>query len=100
MAAPFASLEQRVTSAVFKRLANADALLGGVAVSGIFDAGYALGDVGPIGMSGVQPVFSLPSVSVPADPVGAILTIGARSYTVAVHEADGAGMSRLVLELA
>ncbi len=78
------------------------ATLGGSAVvQGVFDNGYALGSVGLVGMSGTQPTFTLPTDSVtPADPIGQSLVIGARSFTVAAHEPDGTGVSRLILEVA
>jgi hypothetical protein len=77
------------------------ATLGGNAVRGVFDNGFALGSVGLVGMSGTQPTYTLPTASVtPADPVGQPLVIGAEVYAVAAHEPDGTGVSRLVLELA
>jgi len=77
------------------------ATLGGNAVRGVFDNGFALGSVGLVGMSGTQPTYTLPTASVtPADPVGQALVIGADVYAVAAHEPDGTGVSRLVLELA
>ena len=76
------------------------ATLNGVAVSGIFDAPLALGGVGEYGMASTQPAYTLPGASVPANPVGLALVIGATSYVVAAHEPDGTGVSRLLLERA
>jgi hypothetical protein len=76
------------------------ATLGAVAVQGIFDKGYALGNVGMVGMAGNQPMYYLPTASVSGDPVGTTLTVGAESYLVVAHEPDGTGVSRLVLEVA
>ena len=76
------------------------ATLNGVAVAGIFDTPLALGVVGEYGMASTQPAYTLPSVSVPANPVGLALVIGATSYVVAAHEPDGTGVSRLLLERA
>ena len=107
MFAPFAALETRLNRAVFSRLANADAYLDWTPVSGIFDNTSALGNVGPYGMSTSMPVFTLASDQVPADVVGKPLAIGEDTatttqvrYTVAAHEPDGTGISRLILELA
>ena len=61
MPAPFAALQQSVTSAVFASLANADATVGGVAQRVIFDNGYELGNVGLQGMSSTQPTLILPT---------------------------------------
>lgn len=72
--------------------------LGGAAVSGIFDNGYALGSVGPFGMASTQPVLTLATASVPANPVGITAVVGGGAYLVAAHEPDGTGISRLLLE--
>lgn len=74
--------------------------VGGAAVSAIFDNGYALGSVGPIGMASSQPSLMLASASVPANPVGTAVLVGAANYVVGAHEPDGTGMSRLLLEAA
>ncbi len=75
------------------------ATLGGVAVAGIFDNGYALGSVGTFGMASTQPSLTLPTASVPANPVGMAVVVGGSSYLVAAHEPDGTGISRVLLEL-
>lgn len=71
--------------------------LAGVAVTGIFDAAYQLADVGT-GMAGTAPVLTLPTSAVPPSPVGAAVVVNAVTYTVAAHEPDGTGVSRLLLE--
>lgn len=71
--------------------------LDGVPIVGILDKGYALGDVGLVGMASTQPVFICPTPA--GDPVGRVLTVGADSYVVAAHEPDGTGVSRLLLEV-
>lgn len=75
------------------------AVLDGVAVVGILDKGYALGNVGLVGMAGNQPMFILSTAQVDGDPVGQTLTVGTDSYIVAAHEPDGTGVSRLMLEV-
>lgn len=74
--------------------------VGGVVVSAIFDNGYVLGSVGPIGMASSQPSLMLASANVPANPVGTAVLVGAANYVVGAHEPDGTGMSRLLLEAA
>ena len=74
-----------------------EATLAGQPVRGILDRGYALGNVGLVGMAGTQPVFICPTPA--GDPVGQLLKIGANSYVVAAHEPDGTGVSRLLLEV-
>ena len=100
MPAPFAALESRVTNAVFAHLANVDATVNGVAVSGIFDNGFALGSVGVTGIAGAQPTLTLPTSVLAGEAVGQAVTVNAVAYTVAAHEPDGTGMSRLLLERA
>jgi Phage Head-Tail Attachment len=97
--ARFATLESRLTTAVFSHLANAEAQIGGGApVPGIFDNGYALGAVG-IGMAGTQPTITLATASVSGEAVGQTLVVNGSSYYVAAHEPDGTGVSRLLLEV-
>lgn len=76
------------------------ATVGGSAVSAIFDNGYALGSVGPIGMASSQPMLTLATADVPANPVGTAVVVAAGNYTVGAHEPDGTGISRLMLEAA
>ena len=76
------------------------ATLGGVAVQGIFDKAYQLGDVGGAGMAQTAPVLTLATAGVPADPVGTTVVVNGVSYTVAAHEPDGTGVSLLLLEKA
>ena len=97
--APFAALEARLNQAVFLRLANTMAVVDSVAdIAAIFDNAYALGSVGPYGMASTQPVLTLRTQDVPADPVGKSAVVGAITYLVAAHEPDGTGVSRLLLE--
>ena len=72
----------------------------GVTVAAIFDNANALGSVGPYGMASTQPTLTLPTTSVPANPVGLSAVVGAVTYLVAAHEPDGTGVSRLLLEAA
>lgn len=76
------------------------ATVGGVAVGIIFDNGYALGNVGLMGMASSQPAITLKTSDVPANPVGSAVTVGSVAYVVGAHEPDGTGLSRLVLETA
>lgn len=76
------------------------ATLGGVAVVGLFDQAHELGNVGLVGMAGTQPVFTLATASLAGDPVGQPLVVNATTYSVAAHEPDGTGLSRLLLERA
>jgi len=72
--------------------------IGGETVAVIFSNGYALGGVGPIGMASSQPMLTLATSAVPADPVGTALVVNNTTFTIAAHEPDGTGISRLMLE--
>lgn len=74
------------------------ATVGGATVSAIFDNGYALGGAGALGMASSQPMLTLATAHVPADPVGTSVVVGGVTYTVGAHEPDGTGISRLMLE--
>ena len=87
-------------AAYFTDFAANSCTVGGVNVRAIFDNGYALGDVGMVGISGSQPVLTVRSASVPASPVGLAAVVGGVSYVVAAAEPDGTGLSRLLLERA
>ena len=74
------------------------ATVDGQSMSVIFDAAYAMGDVGPYGMSSVAPMVTLPTAKVPADPIGKSVVVNGKNYLVTVHQPDGTGISTLTLE--
>lgn len=110
MAASFAALESRLNQAVILRLANVDATLNGLAVSGIFDSGYEdaslYDNYGPAGSS---PRFTfdgsvenwLDYFLMPAKYAGLLLTVttgaGAGTYRVANALQETNGMVTLHL---
>lgn len=96
MVAPFAALEARVNGAVFRRLSNADGVLSGVPVQGIFHNEYLLEDVGG-GVASSGPAFELASGDVPANVAGASLVVNAVTYKVVEPMPDGTGVTVLRL---
>lgn len=99
--APFAALESRVTNAVFARLANSAVVIDGAPeVGGIFDDGFVIGSVGPMGMGGTQPSVAVASTVVPPAVVGLPVTVAGVPYIVADAQPDGTGITRLILEVA
>ncbi|TXH90350.1 MAG: hypothetical protein E6Q78_05260 [Rhodoferax sp.] len=96
MATAFATLEARVNAAAIKQLANAEAILDGQEVIGIFDATPAIFNM----LAGSSPTFLLASASVPADPRNLAMVIGATSYVVREYTHDGTGLCTLKLEAA
>jgi hypothetical protein len=101
MTASFAALEARVNAAVFARLSNADATLGGVPVTGILDAGYDDQRLAGFGPAGSTPTFTLAASSVPARPEGLLLVVsagpGAGTYRVGNAYPDATGLVALHL---
>lgn len=77
---------------------SAAVTIGGSSASAIFDAGYARGDVGLVGMAGSAPTLMLPTADVASDVIGQTAVVGLVNYTVVEHQPDGTGVSTLVLE--
>ena len=100
MPKPFALLEARTAAAAFSRLSNCAASIENVAVDAIFANGYAAGQVGALGMASSQPALALPTVQVPANPVGLRVTVDGQAYLIADARNDGTGETHLLLELA
>lgn len=73
--------------------------LNGVTVTAIFDREYAVAEVGG-GVASTAPALTLKTADVPASPVGKSAVVSGTNYTVAEHQADGTGMSVLLLEVA
>ena len=108
MPKPFALLEARTAAAAFRRLSNCAAFIenlnesdnGDVRVDAIFANGYAAGQVGALGMASSQPTLALPTVQVPANPVGLRVTVDGQAYLITDAHNDGTGETHLLLELA
>lgn len=101
MALPFAALVARANALVMSRLADTEATLGGVAVTGILESGFEDATVAGFGVAGSSPRFTLAGASVPAKPEGLALVVtsgpGAGSYKVGNAYPDGTGMTTLHL---
>ncbi len=87
------ALQDRTNTAVIAAFGEA-VVLDGSTVRGVFDTMPATFD----GVAGSAPIFQLASASVPADPRGLALVIGADSYTVREYTHDGSGLCTLKLE--
>lgn len=72
----------------------------GQARRAIFDAGTRFGSVATAGIASTQPMLTIATADISADPVGQTVVVGATSYVVAAHDADGTGISTLMLERA
>lgn len=72
----------------------------GADVPVIFDNGYALGNVGALGVADGQPTALASSADLDGLGVGDLLRIGAQNYAVASLQPDGTGMTLAVLERA
>lgn len=94
MAAAFSSLEGRVNAAIFRKLANADAVVAGGSFSVIFDNAYT-GILGAIESSG--PACTARTSDVPFVVQGTQITINAVEYAVTGVHPDGTGVTLLTL---
>jgi len=81
--------------AVFLSDFGVAATVGGVALRGIFDNGYA--DAFGI-VSGSAPVLLISTTAAPAVAHGSAVVIGSDSFTVREIQPDGLGMTRLLLQ--
>jgi hypothetical protein len=101
MTMPFASLMARTNALVMNRLANTEATLCGVAVTGILTAGHDDTTFAGPGAAGSSPSFVLAAASTPPAPRGLLLVIAtgvaAGNYKVTYHEPDGTGLVTLYL---
>lgn len=70
------------------------ATLNGAPVQGIFEAAYVQQEYGGAAST---PIFTLPSASVPANPVGMALVVGGSTYQVVEPMPDGTGVTTLRL---
>lgn len=66
----------------------------------IFDAPAVVASVAACGMATSQPSVTTPTANIIEDWSGWELAINGKTYTVAAHEPDGTGISRLLLEAA
>jgi hypothetical protein len=98
MPTPFADLEDRIHRAARDRLANAEAVVGEVTVSGIFRLAYAEA-VGGLA-AGSQPAFECRAADVGALSEGDVMTVRDESWRVIGLEPDGAGWLRVLLQRA
>lgn len=96
MSARFAAIEARTASAVVAHLSNADALLDGVAVQGIFDSAYLQAFDG---VAGSSTGFTLASSLTGATTTASLLVVAGSTYRVRSVQPDGTGVSLLLLEL-
>lgn len=78
----------------FTDFAATSATLGGTAVSGIFDNGYAEA----FGMDGSAPSLTLKSSAAAAAAHGTAVVVDGVNYTVQGIEPDGTGVTKLILE--
>lgn len=100
MPTPFAARQDRLNAAVFRHLSDTAGQLDGADVEGIFEDPSVIVGIGYVGLQDTRPTFTLPGESVDDDVEGKLLVIGARTWRVAEHRPDGAGVSVLVLEAA
>lgn len=89
--------------ALYFQSMGAAVTLDGQARQAIFDADYQLAPFTAAAVGGMvtsQPMLTLPTADVPANPVGKAAVVGSTTYTIVEHQPDGTGVSRLMLERA
>ncbi len=92
----FAALEATVNGAVLRHLANAQVVVAGTTVRGIFDNPAAVAQLG-MGMADVSPTVKVASSALPADPVGQEILVNGVPYTIIAPSPDGTGLTVLTL---
>ncbi len=98
MATPFAAIEASINAAATAALANATLTWGASSTAdGVFSS-PANGLLGEL-VQGSSPSFTALTSAIGAIAYGTAVAIGATGYTVARSEPDGAGLTRLTLQL-
>lgn len=92
----FAALEASANAAVLRHLANAQVVVAGVTVRGIFDNPAAVAQLG-MGMADVGPTVKVASSALPADPVDQEILVNGVPYTIIASSPDGTGLTVLTL---
>lgn len=68
-------------------------------ISAIFDKGYQAGsDGGEVEIEGIKPTLTVKDADIPNIQHGDSFTISSKNYTVVGIEADGTGITELILE--
>lgn len=99
---PFAALIDSTNSAVIAGLANATVTIGGATSPAVFDNGYSRGSVGDMGMGGManaQAAITIQSGLVPEDYDGVEILVNDQAFLIADVQPDGAGLSRIYLQV-
>lgn len=94
----FAALKTQVNASVLRHLADADVLIGGVTVRGIFRNPASVVNLGA-GAADTSPTVSVASGAVPVDPAGQAVQINSVPYVILHDSPDGDGMTILTLEI-
>jgi hypothetical protein len=93
----FAALKSRVNASVLRHLADAEVLIGGVTVQGIFRNPSVVASLGD-GAADTRPTVSVASGVVPDDPADQVIEIDGVPYSILYDAPDGSGMTLLTLE--
>jgi hypothetical protein len=92
----FANLQLAANSAVLNHLANKQVTIAGVTVPGIFRNLASEAALG-MGVASSDPVVTVASSAVMAEPVGKTITIGAEQYEILTANPDNTGLTILTL---
>ena len=93
----FANLQLAANSAVLNHLANKQVTIDGVIVPGIFRNLAGEAPLG-VGVASSDPVVTVASSAVMAEPVGKTIAVGAVQYEIISADPDNTGLTVLTLE--
>lgn len=94
MTGPAAAIELATSANAVEAFANCTASVGGDPVTAIFDNGFA--DV--LNFNGTQPGITCLSADVADAALGTAVVVDGTDYTVAKIQADGSGLTKLLLQ--
>lgn len=93
----FAAFQSRANASVLKHLANAQVLIGGELVAGIFRNPSQVAALG-LGAADTRPSVLVDSSVVPSSPVDTFIEINGTPYVIGACEPDSTGMTMLIVE--
>jgi hypothetical protein len=93
----FALLQAQTNASVLATLANAQVLIGGVEVPGIFRSPSSVANLGH-GAADTSPTVVVASDAVPADAADQIIQIDGVPYSIVNPAPDGTGLTTLTVE--
>lgn len=95
----FAAFESRANQSVLRHLANCTVSIAGKDSPGIFTDSARVAELG-IGFSTTQPTVQVASIELMAEPVGKMIAVDGKQFTIGAADPDGTGLTLVTLEYA